>query len=917
MATTPAKRACPECGTLLPEEAEFCPVCALRQAAETQSNSVLDISSELRFEHYQVLKNEDGTPLELGRGAMGLTYKAIDINLRCAVALKVINARLIGDQSARRRFVREARAAASVRHPNVASVFHLGKSGNTYFYTMEFVEGETLQSLIKQSVRLDLRLALEIATQVTAGLAAIHEQHLIHRDIKPSNVMVNLRDGASSVAKIIDLGLAKAANESASDAGISTPGAFAGTPGFASPEQFAGVGVDIRSDLYSLGIVLWQMLTGSVPFNGSVNEVMYQHLHTPPPVKLLKTAPQPVIVLLEMLLAKDPIQRFQTPNELLNALGTVNRAAEAKRTIKHQDLRVSLVDRPGSPQQKSLGIRAPKRSVAVLPFDTLSRGQKNTYFADGVQDEILSSLAKVSQLRVISRTSVMTYRAGGNRDIRSIAGALRVANVVEGTVRRDGNRVRIAIRLVDARKDKALWSESYDRDLTDIFAIQSEVAQTIANKLAATLSPEEKKWIEARPTDNLEAYDLYLRASELILNTRATGIIGNIAKPLGEAIPLLEGSVRLDPKFTLAYCASAQANAQLYHFGDRTPARRTSADAAINSALRLEPDLPEVHLAYAYYLYWVYRDYERARVQLAMARRGLPNNVAALALAAFMDRRQGDFEKAIQELNEAISRDPHNAEPIAELGNMLFWLRQFRASEQVYTRLIELLPHQPMIKVEKAYKAAEESGDATPLRLALAAIPMAMNDDNGVLCWRLRLALDLRDWQQATEIIEKLDGGEDDGYFGWAQTPAPAGCYSILLSRLQGEPPEVNSSFAQTREQLSQKVQKSPGDALLLSKLGLVDALLNSKDAGIAEAKRATEILPISKDAVDGPLIAINLVVVYAWTNELDLAFEAADLLTKTPNGLYYYDLKHGSFLEPLRKDPRSNKLLAELAPRD
>src|SRR6201997_210613 len=519
MATTPAKRACPECGMLLPEEAEVCPLCALPPASETQSESVLDTSSQLCFEHYQVLKNEDGTPLELGRGAMGLTYKAIDVNLRCAVALKVINARLIGDQSARRRFVREARAAASVRHPNVASVFHLGQSGNTYFYTMEFVEGETLQSLIKQSVRLDLRLALEIATQVTAGLAAIYEQHLIHRDIKPSNVMVNLRDGASSVAKIIDLGLAKAANESASDAGISTPGAFAGTPQFASPEQFAGVGVDIRSDLYSLGIVLWQMLTGRVPFNGSVNEVMYQHLHTPPPVKLLKNVPQPVIVLLEMLLAKDPIQRFQTPNELLNALGTVNRAAEAKRTIKHQDLRVSLVDRPSSRQRKPPAIRAPKRSIAVLPFDSLSAAKGNTYFADGVQDEILSNLAKISQLKVISRTSVMGFRRGDNRNLRSIAESLGVRNVVEGTVQRDGKRVRIIIRLVDARTDKTLWSETYDRSLTAIFAIQSEIAQTVASKLSAQLSPQEKKWIEQKPTENLEAYDLYLRANEFISNS--------------------------------------------------------------------------------------------------------------------------------------------------------------------------------------------------------------------------------------------------------------------------------------------------------------------------------------------------------------------------------------------------------------
>ncbi len=252
--------------------------------------------------------------MELGRGAMGVTYKALDVNLRNAVALKVINARFIGDKSAHRRFLREARAAASVRHPNVASVFHLGKSGDNYFYAMEFVEGETLDNLIKRSGRLKVKLALEIVTQATAGLAAIHQQNLVHRDIKPSNIMVALKDGGCLTAKIIDLGLAKAANEPASVAGISMAGAFAGTPEFASPEQFAGVGVDVRSDLYSLGIVLWEMLTGKVPFSGSAAEVMYQHLHTPSPVERLKGIPQPAVILVETLLKKDPhsVSRLQT-----------------------------------------------------------------------------------------------------------------------------------------------------------------------------------------------------------------------------------------------------------------------------------------------------------------------------------------------------------------------------------------------------------------------------------------------------------------------------------------------------------------------------------------------------------------------------------------------------------------------------
>jgi serine/threonine protein kinase len=248
---------------------------------------------------------------------MGITYKAFDVDLRYPVTLKVISERYLGDESARLRFLREARAAASVRHPNVASVFHLGRTGSSYFYAMEFVEGETLGSVIKRSGPLEVKLALEIATQVAAGLAAVHKQKLVHRDIKPSNIMVSLEQGGAVTAKIIDLGLAKPAPGAPAEAAISTPGGFAGTPEFASPEQFAGVGVDIRSDLYSLGVTLWEMVTGKTPFRGTPGEVMHQHQHAPLPLEQLEDVPQPVVVLLEVLLEKDPRRRFQTPAELL------------------------------------------------------------------------------------------------------------------------------------------------------------------------------------------------------------------------------------------------------------------------------------------------------------------------------------------------------------------------------------------------------------------------------------------------------------------------------------------------------------------------------------------------------------------------------------------------------------------------
>jgi serine/threonine protein kinase len=943
---TEDKRACPVCGTSLAGDSEFCPVCVLQGALEPNRDSIsAGVSPELHFEQYRVLQNDDGTPIELGRGAMGVTYKAFDVLLQRTAALKIISARLLGDDSARHRFVREARAAASVRHTNVATVYNMGEVGSDYFYAMEFVEGETLEKIIRRSATLKADLALEIVGQVGAGLAAIHKRHLVHRDIKPSNIMVSLENGRLETVKIIDLGLAKGATEEET---ISAAGSFIGTPGYASPEQFGGVVTDIRSDLYSLGITVWEMLTGKLPFEGSAADLMYQHQHTAPPVEKLKAVPAPVVALLEVLLAKDPSQRFQDPTQLEKVLTRVKEALDSGSRVTGNDLR-KIANQPaeqasrrtrkkqvarwlvlstgcatalligwwffaghGSPES-TLG----EKSIAVLPFESLSDNKSDTYFADGVQGEILNNLAKIAQLKVISRISVMQYRPDVKRDLRQIANTLGVANILEGTVRRSGNHVRINTELVNARNDNTVWADSYDRDLTDIFAIQSEIAQTIASKLTATLSPEEKKRIEARPTDNLEAYDLYLQANRLLLTAYVMASPAMADKPLNEAVSLLNHAERVDPKFTLAYCASANANSLHYDYGDRTPERRAAADAAMKRALELQPDLPEVHLAYAYYLYSIYRDYERARTQLDMARRSLPNNVDVFLLAGYMDRRQGKWDKALQEFNEANALDPRNPKCVDDLAETLSALRQFRASEQAWDRLIELMPDQPMLKVEKASELLAKNGDRTPLRSALAVIPASMADDTSVLCIRLRLALHSGDWQQAKQLIERLGDSEDDGEFGPSYVPVPVGCYSILLARLQGEQVTGNPAFALIRQKLAEKVHRMPENASLIAKAGLVDALLNNKKEAISEAKHATEMLPISKDALDGPGVAINLAVVYAWTNEPDLAFETLDPLTKIPNGLYYGHLKNSWLYEPLRKDPRYQKLLAELAPKD
>ncbi len=887
--------------------------------------------------------------MELGRGGMGVTYKAIDTHLRCPVALKIIGAQFIGSESARSRFLREARAAASVRHPNVASVFHLGESSGNYFYVMEFVDGETLESLIRRRGQLEIELALEIVVQMAAGLTAIHKQHLVHRDIKPSNIMVTWEEGRLENVKIIDLGLAKGVTEDT----LSIAGSFIGTPTYASPEQFAGLGTDIRSDLYSLGVTLWEMLSGKPPFYGSVAELMDQHQHAALPTGKLMNVPAPMIALLEVLLEKDASRRFQSPGELQKALPRVKEAIASESPMSPKGLRSAddqlAVQSPKREPRKhafrwllALGLCVSvlivgwfflfygesffhrkgteavptEKSIAVLPFESLSENKSDSYFADGVQDEILNNLAKIAQLKVISRTSVMTYRAGGKPDLRSIATALGVANVVEGTVRREGNRVRVTTELIDARTDQTLWSDSYDRDLTDIFAIQSDIAQAVASKLSARLSPEEKQDIEGKPTDDLEAYDLYLQAKESIANATLLSWYKDPRESLLNAVGFLEEATRKDSKFAVAYCLLTKAHDWLYLWDlDKTPERRALGDAAVNQALHARPDLAEVHLAAAFHRYACYRDYERARVQIAVAQRALPNSPDALALTAYLDRRQGRWIESTTGLEKAVILDPRNPEFLSELASNYSSLRRYRDFERTYDRLIELEPDKPLLRLQKAASVLMGNADWTSYRTALERIPSSMRGDLNGVSHQFMDALGTRDWTTAKEVLSRSTNAEL--YYFNADTTVPLGCLEIYLAYLKGDRPTMEAGFAAAREQLNRKVEAHPEDASLLSALAVIDAALGRKLDAIEEAKRAVAMLPVSEDAVDGPSLLYNLAAVYGMMNEQDLAFQELAVSAKIPGGVSYGDLKLDACWDPLRNDPRFDKLLAELAPRD
>ena len=945
------KRVCQVCGTPFPATSDFCPVCVLRGAiGDDQATSELaadptPLPSELRFEHYTVLQNADGKPFELGRGAMGITYKAFDVHLQYPVALKIINAQLFGNDSARLRFVREARAAASVRHPNVASVFHLGESGGKYYYAMEFVDGESLQAFVRRSGCLETDLALEILGQVAAGLAAIQSQHLVHRDIKSSNIMVSLQDGKLKDVKIIDLGLAKGVAEENTP---STVGAFLGTPAYASPEQFAGMAIDIRSDLYSLGITLWEMLSGKLPFRGSAVELMYQHQHAELPTQKLKGTPAPVIAFLQVLLAKDPHQRFQSPAQLRNALTKARGAIDSGLRLTADELRLAGDQTTenlskGKPRKQNfrwiLGAglcfagllvawfmfsdhagflfnqRATEaiptaKSIAVLPFENISANKDDAYFADGVQDEILNNLAKIAQLKVISRTSVMQYRRNANRDLRQIAAALGVANVLEGTVRRDGNHVRVSTDLVEARNDNTIWADSYDRDSSDIFAIQSEIAQKVASKLSAQLSPDEQKDIEEKPTNNLEAYDLYLQAKQLI---NSVVLWSSTKETHSKGIDLLEEATQKDPRFAQAYCLIAKVHDFFYYTRiDHTPERRAQGDAAVNEALRVRPDLPEVHLALAVHLFFCYRDFERARVQIAIAAKTLPNNPDLLQLTALIDRTQGRWEKAMANLEKAANLDPLNPDILDDLAWFYGDFRRYRDGERILDRLSELNPGQQEYTLEKARLVFAEKADVKSARAAYQAVPASMHDDPNVTYYRVYFAVCERDFVAAEEILRENPNAEV-GLVGGALVPRRI--WELWVELIQGNHPTIEQ-FGASRDQLDRRVKADPTDPFLMMSLALADVALGRKEQSIREGQRAMQMRLISQDAIEGPPIAQRLAMVYVWADQRDLAFEQLNMLVKMPGGLLTYgNLKTNPSWDPLRTDKRFDKLLAELAP--
>jgi TolB-like protein/class 3 adenylate cyclase/Tfp pilus assembly protein PilF len=554
----------------------------------------------------------------------------------------------------------------------------------------------------------------------------------------------------------------------------------------------------------------------------------------------------------------------------------------------------------------------PEKSIAVLPFTNMSTNQENAFFADGVQDEILTDLAKIADLKVISRTSVMQYKNAATHDVREIGKQLGVAHVLEGSVQRAAGKVRVIAQLIDARNDAHLWANTYDRDVADVFAIQSEIAKSIADQLQAKLSPTEKASIEKPPTTNLPAYDLYTQARLLL----ASISLGTRTKDkLLEAAQLLERAAVRDPSFLLAYCQLTYAHDNLYLLGyDHTPARQALADAAVQNALRLAPDSGEAHLALAENLYRGHLDYDRALAELAIARRTLPNNPHVFQLTGYIDRRQGRHEEGVRNLQKALELDPRNLYILQQLSFSYKLLHRYSEEAATLDRALAILPRDVDTRVGRAVMDLECSADTRPLHETIESIlaedPRAAESiaDNWVA-----LALCERDASAAQRALAALQ----ENSFVQDAIHLSRTFGEGMVARMTHDDAKAHAAFAAARIEQEKVVTEQPDYGPALCVLGLIDAALGQKEAALREGKRAVELLPVATDSINGAHMIEYFAITAAWAGEKDQAFEQLAMVTRLPSRVSYGQLKLHPFWDPLRGDPRFDQIVAALAPKE
>ena len=547
------------------------------------------------------------------------------------------------------------------------------------------------------------------------------------------------------------------------------------------------------------------------------------------------------------------------------------------------------------------------KSIAVLPFQNLSDEKENAYFADGIQDDILTNLSKIGDLKVISRMSVMSYRGEGTHNAREIGKALGVAALLEGSVRRVGNRVRVNVQLIDANNDEHVWAEDYDRDLTDVFAIQTDLAQKIASALQAKLSPNEKARLDHRPTQNPDAYLLFVQAHDWA--NRAEMFHDTSLK----AEPLFEQAIKLDPNFAAAFAGLSMVESWVYHNSDPVPSRREKARLNADEALRLQPDLPEAHLALGFSYYYGDRDYERALAEFDIARRGLPNESQAYLAIGAIQRRQGKWAESNANLEKAATLDPKNTNVVAQLCFSYIAQRNFETADKVLDRAIAASPQAFQLRALKGFMAVLWKGDLGAAEKVFPSTPTE-NDPEGLITWARTFILTLeRKFPEALQVLERFRG---EAMYTTNTAPAPKAFLEGMIYLLQGDKTKAQSELEHARLVSEKLLREAPEDSARHAQHGLILAALGQKQEAIAEGKRAVELLPESQDALDGPQATANLAEIYACTGEFDEAFRLLDHLFSIPSNLTVPILKLDPAWDPLRQDARYQALIDKYSPK-
>ena len=872
--------------------------------------------------NYQILE-------EIGRGGMGVIYRARQRHSRRIVALKRILSYHADSQDTLIRFRREAQAAANLDHPNILPIYEVGESHDGLpFFSMKFAAGGSLLEAAS-ALRSEPRRAVALIAKVARALQYAHDQGVLHRDLKPGNILL---DG-SGEPLVGDFGLAKWLEPTGHLTHTST---VFGTPGYIAPEQVNGSAGNLTptADVYSLGAVLFDLLTGQPPFMGEHALKTIQQATEKPAPKLRTLAPaldRDLETICAKCLERDPHARYRSAGELAEdlerwlhgrsiAARPVSPPVHLWRWVRRNPIiagmsalllalaiAVGVLTWKNEIAAKNVG---PPAGIAIVPFESLSPDKENAFFADGVYDGIYSKLAKVADLKIISHNSVAKYR--GAHNAQEIGRALNVAYVLVGSVRRDAGRIHLNVQLIDARDDSRAWAEEYDRDLNDVFALQTQIAQKVADRLGAKVSSTEKAALYEPPTTDLVAYDGYLRAKDLINDLSFSA---RQKEDLSQAVQLLDQAVARDPSFLDAYCQLAGAHDRIYFLGfDHTGARLKLSEASIQSILRLQPGSGEAHLAVAQHDYWAYANYDHAKQELVLAKQTLPNESRIPLLAAYIDRRQGNWDKSLEEMKQALELNPRDFSILQQIALTYEALRRYGEMAASLDRVLAMAPKDVPSRVRRSLVDLEERADP---KLFLSVVDAILAEDaSASLCFvNPWLFLVLRAHDPAA-VQRALLNTATCGCFD-ENIPFPGTWCDGLLAKLRGNESAARESFNGARNELGQTVQNQPDYAAALSALGVVNAVLGNKEDAIHEGERAVELTPISKNAIEGATLVRYLAIIYAWTGQKDRAIERLAEAIRLPGShISYGYLRLHPLWDPLRGDPRFEAIVASLAPK-